>query len=169
MSARIIIVMGVSGSGKTTIGKAIAERKGIVFIDGDDLHSQENVDKMKNGIPLTDTDRKVWLDQIVNEAHHFSLANESCVFACSALKKKYRTVLRTGIKNILFLYLKGSYNHIYKQMSKRENHYMPLALLKSQFDALEEPQKDEVDVKTIHLSDCLKDNIDAALEELLFL
>lgn len=131
-----IIVMGVSGSGKTTIGSLLAKELNWKFYDADDFHPQSNKDKMSAGIPLTDEDRASWL-QALQEL--IRLKAEPFVLACSALKEKYRNYLRIN-EQIKVVYLKGSFEQIEERLSERKNHYMPVKLLQSQFDALEEPQ-----------------------------
>ena len=135
-----IVVMGVSGSGKTTIGKAVAARLGCRFYDGDDFHPAANVAKMAAGIPLSDDDRAGWLDALAALVRGGLEKRESGVIACSALREKYRTLLRIDPRNVRFVYLKGSYEVILARMQKREAHYMKPAMLKSQFETLEEPQ-----------------------------
>jgi carbohydrate kinase (thermoresistant glucokinase family) len=132
--------MGVSGSGKTTIGKKLADRMGLPFFDGDDFHSPSNKEKMKRSIPLTDEDRQGWLLQMNESAReHAKLAG--AVFACSALKEKYRTILSSGITTPLYwVFLQGSFELIKKRMDERKHHFMPASLLVSQFDALEIPE-----------------------------
>lgn len=134
-----IIFMGVSGCGKTTIGKKTADILDIPYYEGDDYHPPENVEKMSQGIPLTDQDREDWLDTLSQLIHDKLVADESGVLSCSALKKKYRDQLRIDPKQVLFIYLKGSYGLIRSRLKDRSDHYMPADLLKSQFEALEEP------------------------------
>ena len=131
--------MGVSGSGKTTIGKKLAERIGLPFFDGDDFHSPSNKEKMNKSIPLTDEDRKGWLLQM-NQAAKDQAKLAGGVFACSALKEKYRKILASGITIPLYwIFLRGSFELIKKRMDDRKDHFMPANLLASQFDALEIP------------------------------
>ena len=132
----IYVIMGVSGSGKTTIGQKISEFFGYNFFDGDDFHPQLNIDKMSNGFQLDDTDRKPWLKAI---NRHMLNQNQSAIYACSALKEDYRKLLSQDLGSIEFIYLKGNFNQIYNRIGKRENHFMPPHLLKSQFEVLEEP------------------------------
>ncbi|MCH5687782.1 gluconokinase, GntK/IdnK-type [Niabella sp. W65] len=106
MAGAVFIVMGVSGSGKTSVGEAIAQQQQVLFIDGDDLHPQANIDKMSRGIPLTDEDRLGWLDTIIQEALAVTGKGEKVVITCSALKQQYRDQLRTGIGSITFCILK---------------------------------------------------------------
>jgi len=166
MAARVIIVMGVSGCGKTTLGKIIAANRHAVFIDGDDLHPKENVAKMQQGIPLEDADREGWFDRIIKEANTLSAGHQECVIACSALKKQYRDTLRAGIKQLTFVYLKVTYEQAYRQMLLRKEHYMPVALLKSQFETLEEPLPDEGNIETVILTKTLDENAAMVLDRL---
>jgi len=149
--AKFIILMGVSGSGKTVIGKALAPVINAEFIDGDNLHAQRNVDKMAAGIPLTDVDRQDWLELIAQVGHKHVAQGTSCIIACSALKRAYRDLLRKGNNSICFVYLKGSFELIHERISKRSHQYMPSSLLESQFETLEEPQNDETDVFVVSI------------------
>jgi gluconokinase len=134
-----LIVMGVSGSGKSTIGNLLAERLGWPFYDGDDFHPAANVAKMSQGIPLDDTDRAGWLaalaDLICNSLHE----NKPGVLACSALKQRYRDQLCVDPAQVKFIYLKGNYELIQSRMLARPGHYMKPGMLDSQFAVLEEP------------------------------
>lgn len=134
-----IIVMGVSGCGKTTIGKKIAEAFEVPYYEGDAYHPPENVDKMSRGVPLTDEDRRGWLEVLAELIRDKLDAGESGVLACSALKEKYRQQLRISPDRVWFVYLKGDYETIHTRIQERTGHYMPPGLLKSQFEALEEP------------------------------
>ncbi len=134
----IIYIMGVSGSGKTTIGKILSQKTGIPFFDGDDFHSSVNKEKMKSGHPLTDDDRKEWLAQL-NRLATEQIKIKGAIIACSALKKKYRSVLAEGVSNIKWIFLEGSYDTIHKRLKRRAGHYMPVQLLLSQFENLEVP------------------------------
>ena len=136
----IAIVMGVSGSGKTTIGKALARKLGWRFIEGDDFHPPQNVAKMAAGIPLEDADRQPWLERIHEELRRLEKNGESAVVACSALKHAYRKRLRAGLKALRFVYLHGSLELIRARVAKRKHRYMPASLLESQFATLEPPQ-----------------------------
>lgn len=138
MPHQLIIIMGVSGSGKTTIGQLLSEKTGWPFYDADSFHPQQNIDKMSAGIPLTDEDRWPWLDSMNNFAKE-KLPHSHIIFTCSALKEIYRQRLTKHIEsNCCWVYLKGDYDTILKRMQQRQ-HYMPAALLQSQFDLLQEP------------------------------
>jgi gluconokinase len=135
-----LILMGVSGSGKSTVGLALSQRLGWRFIDGDDLHPPANVAKMRRGQPLNDDDRWPWLDA-VREVIVESLSGPwPTVVACSALKQRYRHRLMHGLAGVELVYLQGSFEAIYQRLQARQEHFMPPALLSSQFEALEPPQ-----------------------------
>lgn len=133
--------MGVSGSGKTTVGKALAEKLGWDFFDADNFHSAENIAKMAAGIPLDHSDRAPWLAALHDQLLATLQADRHPVLACSALKESYRAQLLDGLNAITILYLKGSYELIGSRMSAREGHYMKPEMLQSQFDTLEEPKE----------------------------
>jgi len=136
----VILLMGVSGSGKTTVGQLLAGRLGWTFYDGDDFHPPANVEKMRQGIPLTDDDRDSWLtalEQLIETTLH---QRRSAVLACSALKQRYRHRLRHDSEEVHFVYLKGDYDLIRQRLDTRQGHFMPANLLRSQFATLEEPQ-----------------------------
>ncbi|MEA1786356.1 gluconokinase [Arenibacter sp. GZD96] len=138
VATSIFYVMGVSGSGKTTIGKGLAQALQIPFFDGDDYHSEQNVEKMAAGTPLTDTDRLGWLEAL--NALAKTQLQHGAVIVCSALKERYRELLAKGIEDrVVWVFLKGSFEEIQQRMQQRSGHFMPPTLLKSQFEALEEP------------------------------
>lgn len=132
-----VVVMGVSGTGKSTIGLALADALGLPFLEGDDLHPDTNIAKMAAGIPLTDADRWPWLDAIAAELDH------PVVAACSALKRSYRDKLRASAPDLVFVYLHGTPELLASRMARRDGHFMPTALLASQLATLEEPASDE--------------------------
>lgn len=133
--------MGVAGCGKTSVGEGLSRLTGIRFMDGDALHSKENIAKMSDGIPLTDADRRPWLEAIGNE---FAQNRELLVIGCSALKRSYRDMIRHHAGTpVCFIHLTGSREVIGQRMQERRNHFMPPALLDSQFAALEPPGADE--------------------------
>ncbi len=135
-----VILMGVAGCGKTSVGQALAARLGVAYCDGDDLHTAANIEKMRLGVPLTDTDRWPWLDKVAQ-----ALACDAPVIVgCSALKRSYRDRIRQGAGcRVQFVHLAGSRAVITARMSARTGHYMPTTLIDSQFAALEIPGNDE--------------------------
>lgn len=136
--SQILFVMGVSGSGKSTIGQLLAEKLNIPFFDGDSFHPEINVKKMSEGKPLNDDDRQGWLERL----NEIALDNIStgAVIVCSALKEKYRTILSHNLEDqYKFIYLNGSFELINKRLNERMNHFMPKELLQSQFSTLEAP------------------------------
>jgi poly(A) polymerase len=138
-----LVVMGVSGSGKSTVAAILAARLGWQFVEGDALHPPENVEKMRRGIPLDDADRRLWLERIARLIDGWRVAGTHGVVTCSALKRVYRETLTAGHADVRFVYLKGSRSTIAGRLSRRSNHYMPPELLDSQFATLEEPGGDE--------------------------
>ncbi len=136
---RFLIVMGVSGSGKTRVGKSLASKLGWDFYDADNFHPPENVAKMASGIPLDDSDRAPWLAALHDLISSRLGTDQPGVLACSALKERYRQQLLAGNDGVQIVYLKGSYDLIWSRMEKRTDHYMKPHMLKSQFEALEEP------------------------------
>jgi gluconokinase len=140
----IVVLMGVSGSGKSTVGVPLAAALGWPFVDTDDLHPPRNVAKMASGIPLTDDDRWPWLDRIVDEARRMTKAGGDVVMACSALKQAYRDRLaRAG--DVRFVYLRGDWDTLAARVAARHHRYMPATLLDSQFATLE-PPADAIDI-----------------------
>jgi gluconokinase len=149
---KIYIVMGVSGSGKSTIGRLLANHLNCPFYDGDDYHPPENVAKMAAGIPLTDQDRAPWLDCLNSLIRRQAEAGKTAVLACSALKKSYRDRLRQGNVNTQFICLNGSFDLIWQRMKRREDHYMKPDMLQSQFDTLQPPAPTEAHIISIDKS-----------------
>jgi gluconokinase len=145
----IVIVSGVSGAGKTTVGKILARELGWKFVEADDFHPLANIDKMHQGIPLTDEDRWPWLERLREQIQKFVEAGENAVLACSALKRAYRQRLRLS-GEVKLVFLRGDYALIEKQLRQRRGHFMNPDLLRSQFTDLEEPKPDE-DVLTVEL------------------
>jgi carbohydrate kinase (thermoresistant glucokinase family) len=134
----MIVVMGVSGCGKTTVGKLLSERTGLDYYDADDFHPPSNIEKMTHNMPLTDTDRLPWL-QILAENIETWEAQGGAILACSALKEKYREMLESKVDRISWVFLSGSFDLIRSRMEHRGGHYMKASLLRSQFEALEVP------------------------------
>jgi len=140
MTVRFFILMGVSGSGKTSVGETLAKELGWDFYDADDYHPPENVAKMASGTPLNDSDRAPWLARLHEMISTSLKADRPGVLACSALKERYRQQLLDGNQDVQIVYLKGSYDLIWSRMENRTDHYMKPHMLKSQFDTLEEPK-----------------------------
>lgn len=161
-SEPIYVVMGVSGCGKTSVGQAVAARLGLEFLEGDALHPAANVEKMAQGVPLTDEDRFPWLDRI--GARIAEAGNHGLVVSCSSLKKIYRDRLRSfARKSLTFIFLKGSEELLTERMAARKGHFMPLSLLKSQLATLEDPTG-EPDVITVDIAGTTQDVTARALE-----
>lgn len=137
----IVVVMGVTGSGKSTVGVALAQRMGVPFADADDFHSPENVAKMRSGVPLDDADREPWLRTISHWLGEHR--TQGGVVTCSALKRRYRDLLREEAPDVSFLHLDGDKETVRQRVSGRAGHFMPESLVQSQYDALEPLQDDE--------------------------
>lgn len=132
--------MGVSGAGKTTVGKLLSEKLGWRLFDADDYHPAANVEKMRSGVSLTDEDRWPWLDRLNELLREEQTAGRDAILACSALKQAYRERLATGIGGPLWIHLRGDFELIDARLKARRGHYMPPSLLRSQFATLEEPE-----------------------------
>ena len=137
---KVVIIMGVSGSGKTTIGRLLAAELAWPFYDGDDFHPQTNVDKMSQGIALSDEDRASWLDAIHNLSAQLLAEGRCGVITCSALKRIYRERLMGNLQGVVFVYLKGTYDLAHQRLQSRVGHFVKTDLLPSQFETLEEPE-----------------------------
>ena len=166
MTGRSIIVMGVSGCGKSTIGEGIARKLHAKFIDGDDLHPKANIQKMANGIPLNDDDRAPWLERIRDAAYSIENKNEIGVIVCSALKKQYREQIREGNQHIQFVFLDGSKSLILNRMRARTGHFMRETMLDSQLETLERPTE-EKDVITVSIDKSIQEIINEAAAHLI--
>jgi gluconokinase len=136
----IVIIMGVSGSGKTTIGQLLAKKLDWQFYDGDDFHPKANIEKMSHGIALTEVDRESWLNALEYLIQDLIGRGQSAVITCSALKQLYRDSLLGKRKDVVVVYLKGSYDLIRQRLIERKGHFFNANLLRSQFDTLEEPE-----------------------------
>ena len=139
MKTRFVIVMGVSGCGKSSVGESLARLLGWDFFDADDFHSPANVAKMAKGTPLDDSDRTPWLASLHELISSSLKADSPGVLACSALKERYRQQLMNGNDGVQVVYLRGTYDLIWSRIEKRKDHYMKPHMLQSQFEALEEP------------------------------
>lgn len=140
----VVILMGVSGAGKTAVGELLAKRLGWSFLDGDDLHPVSNVEKMSSGRPLTDEDRGPWLDSIQTKIRQLEDSGTHTILACSALKEAYRRHLLADAQRTRLVYLRGSEALIEQRLRQRKRHYFEVGLLASQFEALEEPGEEVV-------------------------
>ncbi|HWU76058.1 MAG TPA: gluconokinase [Rhodanobacter sp.] len=149
----IVVVMGVSGSGKSTLGRALADALGCDFQEGDDLHPQANIDKMRAGQPLDDADRGPWLEHVGAWMADEWQARRAGVISCSALKRSYRDTLRRACRSVRFVFLQLPRSELLRRLQRRE-HFMPASLLDSQLQVLEQPQ-DEPDVLTVAGADDL--------------
>ena len=136
---KVIIIIGVSGSGKTTIGRLLSGELGWKYYEGDDFHPPANIEKLKHGVPLDDADRKPWLESLRDLIRNCLERGDSAVVACSALKQRYRDFLLVD-ERVILIYLKGDYELIRQRLSKRRGHFLNPNLLDSQFAALEEPK-----------------------------
>ena len=143
MNKGLYVMMGVTGSGKSLIGAALARELGVEFVEGDEYHSAANVKRMQSGIPLTDEDREGWLRAIARRIGEARGAGTGLVVSCSALKRSYRDILRGEDGDVRFVFLRGPRALIAERLSKRQGHFMPLALLDSQFAALQKPSPEE--------------------------
>lgn len=140
---RRLVVMGVSGSGKSTVAQLLAAELGCPMLEGDSLHSARNIERMASGHALSDADRQDWLAAIADCIAQAVSARQSLVVSCSALKRRYRDMLRAADPRLILVYLKGDMELIRSRLAQRQHHFMPAALLESQFQTLEEPGSDE--------------------------
>jgi len=162
----VLIVMGIVGAGKTTVGTLVAQKLGWQFADADDFHSPKNIEKIRRGIPLDDADRAPWLSALHNAILQWNAKGRNVVLACSALKRGYREELRAAL--VRFVYLKGSSRVILDRLRSRHGHFANEAILESQLAALEEPGGDEPDVITVDIDqppDAMVSEIIAKLQE----
>ena len=164
MSAALqqIVVMGVSGAGKSTTGEALARRMGWPFIEGDAFHPAANVEKMHNGIPLTDADRDPWLHALAAELARFQAQGESSVMGCSALKRAYRDILRSGAPRVRFVHVHGSRALLADRLAHRSGHFFAPSLLDSQLNTLEELGPDE-DGVIVDMALSVEEQVDLAI------
>lgn len=135
----VIVLMGSSGAGKTTVGKRLAAALGWAFLEGDDLHPPDNIDKMRRGIPLSDADRAPWLERLRRRIARYLATGQSAVVACSALRRAYRERLSVDPRAVRFVYLKGEYPLLHARLHARTGHFMKPSMLRSQLETLEDP------------------------------
>ncbi|GAA3731026.1 gluconokinase [Plantactinospora mayteni] len=164
-STRHVVVMGVSGSGKTTVAEGISALTGLTFAEADEFHSESNVELMRAGVPLDDTHRWPWLRELAGWMAERAAEDVSTVLACSALRRSYRDVLRQGPPSVDFVFLDGSAAVIRERLSRRAGHYMPASLLDSQIATLERPGSDER-VRTLDVAAAPEELVEAAIEGL---
>lgn len=162
MKTNFIIVMGVSGSGKTEVGRSLAQNLGWDFYDADDFHPPANVEKMARGMPLDDSDRAPWLATLHDLISSSLKANKPGVLACSALKESYRKQLLAGNDNVQIIYLKGSYELIWSRMIARKEHFMKPHMLQSQLETLEEP----VNALTVDINSSINEIVKVILQNM---
>ncbi|QHC35875.1 gluconokinase [Komagataeibacter xylinus] len=149
---RVLVVMGVSGCGKSTVAQLMAERMGWPVIEGDDLHPPANIARMSNGIPLTDEDRAPWLDRIAAAILAWREQGQCGIVTCSSLRRAYRERIGAGHAEVCFVYLKGSREDIAPRLRQRTGHFMPVGMLDSQFATLEEPDMHHEVVMTLDVN-----------------
>ncbi|MFL6580736.1 MAG: gluconokinase [Burkholderiales bacterium] len=154
----MVVLMGVSGVGKTTVGEVLAQRTGWHLYDADQFHSVQNIEKMRSGVALEDVDRWPWLDSMNAMLLQKQTEHQSVLLACSALKQKYRDRLGHGCRDLHWVYLKGVFDLIRQRLEARKNHYMKAGLLESQFAALEEP-RDALVVDVVQTPNAIADRI----------
>lgn len=157
--------MGVSACGKSTVGRALARKLSRKFLDGDDLHSKANIQKMAKGYPLNDRDRQPWLERIRAAAYKLESKNEHGVIVCSALKKRYRDQIRKGNKNVTFVFLDGTQTLILDRIRQRRDHFMKKSMLVSQFEALERPDNEPQTI-VLNIESAVEDIVEQAIHEL---
>jgi gluconokinase len=155
--------MGVSGSGKSAVANAVAHQLKAAFLDGDFLHPRANIEKMSEGHPLNDDDRKPWLEAINDAAFAMQRTNDISLIVCSALKKSYRDILRKGNDNLSFVYLQGDFDTIESRLRARKGHFFKPQMLVTQFSTLEEPGTDERDVLVVDINQTLDEVVAATI------
>ncbi|WP_101689164.1 gluconokinase [Dysgonomonas massiliensis] len=160
------VFMGVSGSGKSAVAEAVAKQLDVPFLDGDFLHPRSNINKMAAGHPLNDEDRAPWLEAMNSAIYAMQRTHNVSILVCSALKRKYRDVLRKDNKGLHFIYLKGDFDLIAERLKGRQGHFFKTEMLKSQFEALEEPLNNHNDVHEIDISKPLDEVVKNCLERI---
>lgn len=158
------VFMGVSGSGKSAVAEAVAQQLDAPFLDGDFLHPRFNIEKMASGQPLNDEDREPWLESLNGAIYAMQRTHRISILVCSALKQKYRDILRKDNKDLYFIYLKGDFDLIGERLKNRKGHFFKPEMLKSQFDVLEEPLNNHNDVGYININKPLDEVVDDSME-----
>lgn len=158
------VFMGVSSCGKSSIGAAVAKALETKFIDGDDLHPRANIIKMKSGSPLNDSDRSPWLERINDAVYSIEQKGEQGVIVCSALRRQYRDLIRQNNSKLVFIHLYGDFELVKERMFARKAHFMPIELLKSQFDTLEMPATDEADVIQVSIDGTFEEVVQRCIQ-----
>jgi len=158
------VFMGVSSCGKSSIGAAVAKALETKFIDGDDLHPRSNIIKMKSGSPLNDSDRAPWLERINDAVYSIEQKGEQGVIVCSALRRQYRDLIRQNNSKLVFIHLYGDFELVKERMFARKAHFMPIELLKSQFDTLEMPATDEADVIQVSIDGTFEEVVQRCIQ-----
>ncbi|WP_292008788.1 gluconokinase, GntK/IdnK-type [Chryseobacterium sp.] len=158
------VFMGVSGSGKSSVAEAVAKKLNVPFLDGDFLHPRANIEKMALGLPLNDEDRIPWLQTLNSAIYAMQRTHAISILVCSALKQTYRNMLREGNEGLYFIYLQGNFDVIAERLKNRNGHFFKAEMLKSQFDALEEPVNDHNDIGYISIDKPLEQTIEDALD-----
>lgn len=161
---RTFIFMGVSGSGKSAVAETVAKKMNVPFLDGDFLHPRTNIDKMASGHPLNDEDRVPWLHALNSAIYAMQRTHPVSIMVCSALKRKYRDLLRKDNNGIQFIYLKGNFDLIAERLMSRKGHFFKPDMLKSQFEALEEPLNNHNDIHIVNIDKSLEMVIAEALD-----
>ncbi len=160
MNRNVYVVMGITGSGKSTVGSRLARALGVAFVEGDDYHPPENVRRMSSGIPLTDEDRAGWLRALAIRIREANDEGTGLVLTCSALKRSYREVLRSAAPDLRLVFLKGSRELVADRLGRRTGHFMPASQLETQLVTLEEPASDE-DAWVCDISEPAQEIVDA--------
>lgn len=162
-SHHVFILMGVSGSGKSAVANQVSYQLKSAFLDGDFLHPRSNIEKMAEGHPLNDDDRRPWLQSLNDAAFAMQRTNDISIIVCSALKKSYRDILRKDNDNLSFVYLKGEFETIESRLKARKGHFFKPQMLVTQFATLEEPGSDEPDVLVVDINHSLEEVVAATV------
>ncbi|NIF24252.1 MULTISPECIES: gluconokinase [Pantoea] len=163
-SHHVFVLMGVSGSGKSVVASQVSHQLTTAFLDGDFLHPRANILKMAEGHPLDDNDRQPWLESLNDAAFAMQRTQAISIIVCSALKKRYRDILRKGNENLSFIYLKGDFDTIEERLKARKGHFFKPQMLVTQFNTLEEPGSDEEDVLVVEINASIEQVVASTVE-----